>query len=127
MESTLQPFYGSLSPTNMALVRDLPLRNELSTWLSIWEDLQETAPYQIQGSFELLDLGAELNALMSAPMLDLGGQYPPPVEALATLRRDIHFVHTVYRHLVVRGISIQKLARLKDSTERILELLGGSL
>ncbi|MGI9628023.1 MAG: hypothetical protein ACR2QM_14390 [Longimicrobiales bacterium] len=126
VESTLQPVYGSLSPTNLTLVRDLPLRNELSSWLSIWEDLQETAPYQIQGSFELMDLGAELNALMSAPMMDLGGQYPAPEDALATLARDARFVNTVSRHLVVRGIALQKLARLKDSTERILDLLGGA-
>ncbi len=124
VESTLQPVYGSLSPTNLTLVRDLPLRNELSSWLSIWEDLQETAPYQIQGSFELMDLGAELNALMSASMLDLGGEYLPPEQALAALRRDAHFVNTVYRHLVVRGITLRKLGRLKDSTKRVLELLG---
>ena len=71
----------------------------------------------------MIDIGGELGALSSA-VIDLGGDYAPPQESLATLRRDDHFVNTVYRNVVVRVISVQKLARLHESTGRVLELLA---
>ena len=123
-ESTFQPVYGSLSTSNLTVVSDLKLRNELSSWFGHIEDLRETAPYQIDGSLELMERAGGTDALLTAaPMMGLEIDAPSSREALRRLRGDRTFVHAAFRNRWIRGIAVGKLSRLMESTQTILDHL----
>lgn len=103
--------------TNLELIRD---------HIAITDSSLARSVHFLEGTPEELSATSSEFAETSlmAPMFDLGGERTPPEEALAALRRDQRFVNRVYRHLVVRSITAEKLRRLRASTERSMGLLG---
>ena len=124
--ATFTSFQGSLSATNLGLVRDLELRTELGAWIGQAADVAETGPFLIEGNQALEELASPAGAIRArAAAIGMMSGGDPANVVLGRLREDVRFVDAALRFDRVRSINTTKLLQLRETTEHILTRLGG--
>jgi len=125
LDVTFTPFYGSLSSPNLSIIKDLNLRNELSSWLGQSSDVVENGPIQIEGGLQLLEKAGFSGALLTlANVMKLPIEPPLSGRVLSRLRNNKEFINSLLKQHTVRTVTVQKVYRLNETTERLLERLN---
>ena len=124
--ATFAPHDAALSGVDIAFIRDSGLRIELGRWRQRADEVLEDGPFLIEATLEL----ARLGAFSGAPLLFARNQGliteagTRPSVALSELRKNEDFVNALLVYRSFRRGNAGRLARLRTTTEQVLELIG---
>ena len=120
------PSDGALRTSSLSTITDLPLRNELGSWLRFSEDVTEDQQILESGARDV----ATKSGLAGAPRALRGGALFPEVgttaSVLAQLRREPEFIDALLIHDIKLRRNGDKLRLLRESTSAVLSRIAES-